>query len=309
MVIPVLVIGWRCSEQEQSSQKISLNSSEENRIAFGKKLFFDKRLSGNNTISCASCHRPELAFTDGLPKSRGVNGATAMRNAPSLLNAAFFKRYMYDGEIKTLEEQALVPIQDHREMAGSMKQVVKKLSADPEYRLLAQSVFNRKLDAYVITRALSSYERSLISRNSRFDQYRAGVKSALTPDELAGWKLFSQKLYCTECHSGIDFTDYRTLSNGLYTDYGEDQGRYRINGLEEDRGTFKVPSLRNVALTAPYMHDGSFRNLREVIAHYARGGTDFLNKSNRIRPFRLTELEINQLELFLQSLTDTSYTY
>ncbi|MNY16761.1 Cytochrome c551 peroxidase precursor [compost metagenome] len=269
-------------------------------------MFFDKRLSQNNSISCASCHQPDKAFTDGLPKSIGVDGRVAMRNAPSLLNSAYSSAYMYDAEIKTLELQALVPIQDHLEMASSMKEVLEKLRKDPHYRKLAKSVFSRELDAFVITRALSAYERSLISRNSRFDQYRAGKKGVLSKDEVAGWKLFSEKLGCTKCHSGPDFTNYKAMSNGLYTDYGADEGRYRINGLEEERGTFKVPGLRNVSLTAPYMHDGSIQTLREVIIHYSKGGKPFPNKSKLIKPFVLTDLETSQLESFLRTLVDTS---
>ncbi|WP_430407006.1 cytochrome-c peroxidase [Fluviicola sp.] len=269
-------------------------------------LFFDKRLSKNNEVACASCHQPSKAFTDGLPKSRGAHGSIAMRNAPSLLNSAYFCSYMYDGEVKTLEQQVLVPIQDHREMGSSMKEVLQKLSKDSNYKRLAKQIFQRELDAYVVTRALSTYERSLISQNSRFDQYRAGVKGILNANEIAGWKLFSEKLYCTKCHSGANFTNYQVVSNGLYSDYGIDQGRYRINGLEKEKGTFKVPSLRNVSLTAPYMHDGSIQTLREVISHYSKGGSRFPNKSSIIKPFKLNNLEINQLELFLKTLIDTS---
>lgn len=311
-VLPIILVGLRCSEAAEDSSVLSKIPSRQNdpataeKIAFGKQLFFDKRLSHNNQISCASCHRPDKAFTDGLPKSIGVNGRVAMRNAPSLLNSAYSQAYMYDAEVKTLEMQALVPIQDHLEMASSMKEVLEKLRKDSDYRQLAKSVFNRELDAFVITRALSAYERSLISRNSRFDHYRSGRKDALTKNELAGWKLFSEKLYCTQCHSGPDFTNYRAMSNGLYADYGADEGRYRINGLETERGTFKVPGLRNVSLTAPYMHDGSMQTLREVILHYSKGGKPFPNKSARIKPFVLTDLEISQLESFLHTLVDTS---
>lgn len=324
----IALIGWKCSGVEekpvlekmlpdQSWQEKRLLSGVEvpfpadnpittAKIAFGKKLFFDKRLSRNNELACASCHQPQKAFTDGLPKSRGVNGQTAMRNAPSLLNSSYFKRYMYDGEVKTLEEQVLVPIQDHLEMGSSMKEVLQKLSKDSQYKQLARSIFNRELDAYVITRAISTYERSLISRNSRFDKFRAGDKQALTADERAGWILFSEKLYCMKCHSGPDFTNYSVVSNGLYSDYGTDAGRFRINGLEKERGAFKVPGLRNVSLTAPYMHDGSIRTLKEVVLHYSKGGAHFSNKSPIIKPFKLNSLEINQLELFLEALTDTS---
>lgn len=307
----VVIMLWRCSGTNQQAVFSEIPFPEDNpltaeKIAFGKRLFFDKRLSGNNELSCATCHRPEKAFTDGLPKSTGINGAIAMRNAPSLFNAAYFKSYMYDGEVKTLEQQVLVPVQDHLEMGSSMKEVLQKLSEDPSYRQLAKQVFNRKLDAYVITRALSAYERTLISRNSRFDRYRKGEKNALNRNERAGWKLFSEKLYCIKCHSGPDFTNYKVLCNGLYTDYGTDQGRYRINGLEQEKGTFKVPGLRNVSLTAPYMHDGSIRTLREVILHYSKGGEAHPNKSGLIQPFQLTDLEINQLEAFLKTLIDTS---
>lgn len=313
---------WKCSgegkpvlekklPEERLLSELEVPFPEDNpitaeKIAFGKKLFFDKRLSRNNEISCASCHQPDKAFTDGLPKSSGSNGETAMRNAPSLLNSSYFKSYMYDGEVKTLEEQVLVPIQDHLEMGSSMKEVLQKLSKDPEYRKLSKTIFNRELDAYVVTRAISTYERSLISRNSKFDQYLAGDKNALNADERAGWLLFSEKLYCTKCHSGPDFTNYSVVSNGLYSDYGSDAGRFRINGLEKERGAFKVPSLRNISLTAPYMHDGSIQTLKEVILHYSKGGAHFPNKSPFIKPFQLNGLEINQLESFFRALIDTS---
>lgn len=310
----ILSIGWKCSRPMEKPIVSGIPFPKDNpitaeKIAFGKRLFFDKRLSKNNDLSCATCHRPDKAFTDGLTKSIGTNGSAAMRNAPSLLNAAYAKSYMYDGEVKTLELQVLVPIQDHLEMGSSMKEVLQKLSKDPEYKRLARTVFNRELDAYVITRAISTYERTLISRNSRFDKYQKGEKHVLNSNEIAGWKLFSEKLYCIKCHSGKDFTNYSVVSNGLYKDYGSDQGRYRINGLEKEKGTFKIPSLRNVSLTAPYMHDGSIRTLKEVILHYSKGGVAHSNKSAIIKPFHLSELEISQLESFLLTLIDTSGVY
>lgn len=313
----ILSVGWKCSApvekpaQVERLLSVGVPFPEDNpitaaKIAFGKRLFFDKRLSKNNELSCATCHQPDKAFTDGLTRSSGTNGSIAMRNAPSLFNAAYSKSYMYDGEVKTLELQVLVPIQDHLEMGSSMKEVLQKLSKDPEYRRLARAIFDRELDAYVITRSISTYERTLISRNSRFDRYKKGEKHVLSSDEIAGWKLFSEKLYCIKCHSGPDFTNYRVVSNGLYKDYGSDQGRFRINGLEKEKGTFKIPSLRNVSLTAPYMHDGSISTLKEVILHYSAGGAEHPNKSPFIKSFHLTDLEINQLESFLKTLVDTS---
>ncbi len=310
----ILSIGWKCSGPVEKPIVSGIPFPKENPItaekaAFGKRLFFDKRLSKNNDLSCATCHRPDKAFTDGRTKSIGTNGSTAMRNAPSLLNAAYSKSYMYDGEVKTLEQQVLVPIQDHLEMGSSMKEVLQKLSNDQEYKRLARKIFDRELDAYVLTRAISTYERTLISRNSRFDTYRKGEEQALNADELAGWKLFSEKLYCIKCHSGPDFTNYSVVSNGLYKDYGSDQGRYRINGLEKEKGAFKIPSLRNVSLTAPYMHDGSLKTLKEVILHYSSGGAAHSNKSEIIKPFKLNNLETSQLESFLKTLVDTSGVY
>nr|WP_294858364.1 cytochrome c peroxidase [uncultured Fluviicola sp.] len=307
-----ILIGTMCTVKNRETLVLGKipfpddNPDSPEKKAFGKLLFFDKRLSKNNEVSCASCHQPQKAFTDGLSKSRGAGRRIAMRNSPSLLNSAYFKSYMYDGEVKTLEQQVLVPIQDHLEMGSSMKEVLQKLSKDSNYKHLAKSVFDRELDAYVITRALSTYERSLISQNSKFDQYKSGANGILNANEIAGWKLFSEKLYCTKCHSGANFTNYQVVSNGLYPDYGTDQGRYRINGLEKEKGAFKIPSLRNVSLTAPYMHDGSLKTLKEVILHYSKGGAQFPNKSVIIKPFKLSDLEINQLELFLKTLVDTS---
>lgn len=280
------------------------NPQNKEKIAFGKKLFFDTRLSKDNSISCATCHKPELAFTDGLPKSAGINGHIAMRNAPSLLNSAYFKRYMFDGEVKTLELQVLVPIADTNEMGSSMREVVEKLSKDTWYQQQAQKVFNRQLDPFVITRALSAYQRSILSVNSRFDAFYQGDTTALSSSERRGWKLFSEKLYCSKCHPAPHFTTYLNANNGLYRDYVTDQGRYRISGLEQERGFFKIPSLRNSAITAPYMHDGSIKTLREVLLHYASGGKKHPNQSKQIQPFRLSNRELDDLEHFLESLTE-----
>lgn len=283
------------------------NPQTAEKIAFGKELFFDKRLSKNNEISCASCHKPELAFTDGLSKSKGVTGHVSMRNAPSLLNSAYFKRYMYDGEIKTLELQVLVPISDTNEMGSSMREVVEKLAKDLNYQKKAKRIFGRKIDPFVITRALSAYQRSLLSVNSRFDAFIQGDKAALNESERRGWKLFSEKLYCTKCHPAPHFTTYLTANNGLYENEQFDEGRYRITGLEEDRGHFKIPSLRNVALTAPYMHDGSMESLKEVLLHYNSGGKPHKNKSSIIQQMNVSKADLVDLENFLNSLSNLNF--
>lgn len=284
------------------------NPTTAEKIALGRTLFFDKRLSRDNSISCATCHKPGLAFTDGLAKSTGIDGRKTDRNSPSLLNAGYLPTVMFDAHLETLEKQTIVPIQEHVEMDMNMKELLVRLQAIPEYAEAAKSIFNREFDAWVLTRSISAFQRSLISDNSRFDQYYyQDKKMALTKAEKRGWLLFSEKLYCIECHSPPHFTNYQAISNGLYEDYGEDQGRFRINADSSDMGKFKVPSLRNSELTYPYMHDGTFESLEDVIDHYASGGKNHVNKDKRIVPFVITSEEKSDLVLFLESLTDTSF--
>lgn len=277
------------------------------KIELGKQLFFDKRLSKDNTIACVDCHRPELAFTDGRALSRGVEGVAAQRNAPTLLNAAWLQTVMFDGELKTLEMQVIVPIQEHSEMNSDMLALIKELRAVPEYQEAAKRIFNRDFDPWVLTRSIAAYERTLISQDSPYDKFRAGKKSALTASQKRGYELFANRLYCTECHPAPHFTTYKTECNGLYPDYGQDNGRFRVSGKEADKGRFKVPTLRNIALTAPYMHDGSLVSLDEVLGHYERGGQGHVNQSEVIKKFTLTQEERTDLKNFLNSLTDTTY--
>lgn len=283
------------------------NPLSADKIELGRRLFFDKRLSDDNSISCASCHFPEKAFTDGKRLSDGVRGGKTMRNAPSLLNSAYLPRLMYDGQITSLELQMLVPLQDHAEMASDMRLLILELQSDPTYVAAAKRIFNRPFDAFVLTRAIAAYERSLIAQNSPFDRYWNGDRNALTASQKRGWKVFRDKLYCTECHVPPHFTDYSNQCNGLYKDYGSDQGRYRIDWKESEKGVFKTPSLRNSELTAPYMHDGSKKSLTEVIRHYGKGGEGHVNQSTIIRPFVLSAREEKDLINFFKSLTDTSY--
>lgn len=284
------------------------NPTTEEKIELGRKLFFDTRLSRDNTISCATCHKPGKAFTDQLPVSVGIDGRKTDRNSPSLLNAVYLPTVMFDAHLETLEKQVIVPIQEHVEMDMNMKELIARLQAIPEYAEAAKSIFNREFDAWVLTRSISAFQRSLISDNSRFDQfYYQDKKMALTKAEKRGWLLFSEKLYCIECHAPPHFTNFQPINNGLYEDYGKDQGRFRINSDSSDMGKFKVPSLRNVEITYPYMHNGSVESLEDVIDHYMSGGKNHVNKDKRIVPFSLTSEEKSDLVLFLESLTDTSF--
>ncbi len=283
------------------------NPSTPEKVALGKKLFFDKRLSLDGTVSCASCHDPHKAFSDQLTTSVGIKGQRTERNAPSILNSGFLKTVMFDAHLKTLELQVIVPLQEPTEMGHNMKKLIPQLRAIPEYQAAAQKIFQRDFDAFVLTRAIGAFERSLVSMNSRFDQFQAGNKKALNKDEQAGWKLFSEKLYCIKCHPAPYFTTFEAANNGLYLDFGKDKGRFRINLDSSDIGKFKIPSLRNSELTFPYMHDGSIENLENVIAHYSQGGKKHPLQSSTIVPFDLNPKEQKQLTLFLKALTDTSY--
>ena len=284
------------------------NENSAEKIALGKEFFFDKRLSLDESISCAVCHKPGLAFTDGLKVSDGILGRKSNRNSPSLLNAAYFPKLMFDGELSTLEMQSIVPIQEHNEMGMDMKELILRLKAVPEYQEAAKKVFNREMDVWVLTRSLAAYQRSLISDNSPFDQYYYGKKDmAISASAKRGWKLFSEKLYCTACHPAPHFTTYKVENNGLYADYGADNGRFRINNDSTEMGKFKIPSLRNIQITDPYMHDGSMSSLSEVLDHYSRGGNQHVNQHPVIKPFQLTKKEKKDLINFLYSLTDMSF--
>ena len=277
------------------------------RIELGKRLFFDPGLSLDSTVSCASCHAPAKYFTDGLSRSKGINGLEVDRNAPSLYNVAYHPYFLREGGVPTLEMQVLVPIQEHREFNYNILDLSYRLRKDSHYVALADSAYNREIDPFVITRAISAFERTLISGNSPFDRFfYQGVSDAVSRDVKKGYKLFiSERLKCVECHSGFNFTNYEITNNGLYLKY-KDPGKARVTNQPEDSACFKVPSLRNVSVTAPYMHDGSLKTLDAVIRHYESGGANHPNKSKLIKGFDLTNIEREQLKAFLNALTDDS---
>ncbi|MNU25722.1 Cytochrome c551 peroxidase precursor [compost metagenome] len=284
------------------------NTFTMSRWQLGKRLFYDKTLSVNNTISCGSCHKASLAFSDSVALSNGVNEAAGTSNAPTLANVGYHTSYTRAGGVPTLEMQVLVPIQEHNEFNTSILDIAQKLSADGAYQSLAQEAYGRNIDPYVITRALACFERSLISGDSRFDQYYyQGKSNALSAEELQGMQLFfSERTNCSGCHSDFNFTNYRFENNGLYQQYS-DSGRMRFTHLESDRARFKVPTLRNIAFTAPYMHDGSISSLEAVIEHYNSGGSAHPNKSTLIRPLQLSPQEKASLVAFLKSLSDYTF--
>ncbi len=281
------------------------NEITELRVQLGRKLFFEKRLSIDQTIACNTCHNPKLAFADNQSITPGVGGRLGTRNAPTLTNVGFNPTYLFDGFLETLEKQAIVPIEEHAEMAFNIIEVMKRLQKDPDYVELAKKAYDRDLDPYVITRALGTFQRTLVSCTSPYDLSKK-KKYKMTKSEKRGKDLFFNQLYCTKCHNGFNFTDFSTQNNGLYEVYA-DSGRMRVTKLEVDRDLFKIPTLRNIALTVPYMHDGSLKSLEEVIRHYESGGKNNPHKNPIIQPFTLSDAERNDLIAFLKTLTDERF--
>jgi cytochrome c peroxidase len=278
------------------------------RIELGKRLFFDTRLSRDLTVSCGSCHLQEIAFTDGLALSQGIEGRIGPRNAPTLTNVVYNERFFMDGGVPSLELQVLAPIHDENEMDFAILEVLERLQEDANLSKLSLAAYGRKLDTYVLTRAIASFERTIISGNSPYDQYQfGGDEDALTSAEIRGKDLFfSDETNCGTCHTGFNLTDNDYHNIGLYVEY-EDPGRWRITNDDADHGKFKVPTLRNVALTAPYMHDGSIGTLEEVIDFFAEGGVGHANQSELVAPMALSEQDKEDLVAFLESLTDQEF--
>ncbi|MGH1434884.1 MAG: cytochrome-c peroxidase [Lewinella sp.] len=282
------------------------NEFTEQRWKLGKHLFFDPIMSVDSSISCASCHQPELAFSDDIDFSLGVDQRLGTRNSPSLANVAYHPYLTREGGVPTLEMQVLVPIQEHNEFDFNIVLLAERLQADSMYVQMALNAYDRQPDPFVITRALACFERSLLSGNSLYDQHNRGEVS-LSPPALRGKELFfSERIQCSNCHGGFNFTNYDFANNGLYTNYS-DEGRFRLTGEDQDRAVFKVPSLRNIELSAPYMHDGSLSTLEAVIAHYNSGGKEHTNKSPFLQPLLLNSQEKEDLVAFLKSLTDYSF--
>ena len=283
------------------------NPLTRSKIALGKKLFFDKIISPDGSLSCGSCHMPDHAFSEPEPLSSGVGGVPGFRNSMPLFNLAWSNHFFRDGGVNLLELAPLNAIDSHVEFNTNLQTVLNKLNQSIEYRSLFQNAFGDSATSLTFLRALSAFQLTLISGNSRYDKYINGEKNALSLSELNGKDLFfSTKTNCSHCHSGFNFTSGNFESNGMFEQYA-DTGRQRITTLTEDRGKFSVPSLRNISASGPYMHDGSIANLSIVIERYNQGGTDFFNKNPIIQPLNLTNQEKQELVAFLRSLEDSEF--
>ncbi|MEO1995807.1 MAG: cytochrome c peroxidase, partial [Planctomycetaceae bacterium] len=282
------------------------NSLTASRVALGRRLFFDPILSGDRSVACASCHLPKFAFASPDPVSLGIAGQRGTRNAPSLLNVAYVAPLFWDGRAASLEQQALLPIENPKELGAKLGSVVARLRADAGYVRDFEAAYGRPISQVTLARALASFQRVLVSGNSPVDRFRAGDSSALTTRQRQGLWLFESKGVCWRCHSGRNFTDNRFHNTGVsWGRVPSDLGRYNVTQESSDRGGFKTPTLRNVALTAPYMHDGSLPDLKRVVEFYNRGAGPNDLRDPRIRPLHLTPQEVEQLVAFLGALTGT----
>lgn len=277
------------------------NPMTEEKIELGKQLYFDKRLSKDNTISCASCHDPKKGWSNGEPVATGIGGQKGGRSSPTILNAAYYRFQFWDGRSGSLEEQALGPIQNPIEMGETLENVEKKLNAIPGYKEQFQKVFGTDVTSENIAKAIASFERTILSGNAPYDKYEAGDKDALSESAERGMKLFFGKANCSACHAGPNFTDNAFHNIGVGMDAEEpDTGRVAISKLGGDTGSFKTPGLRDIAQSAPYMHDGSLKTLEAVVEHYDKGGipNEFLDEE--LFPLELTDEEKKDLVTFLK---------
>lgn len=244
------------------------NPTNPAKVELGKTLFFDPRLSGDNQMSCASCHLPEKAYADGLTVSPGAGGQPLQRNTPSCLNVGFLEALFWDGRAADLEAQALGPLQSVVEMNQDLEELERELAEVPFYRTAFQQVFGTAPNRDGVAKALAAFQRTLISEPSAFDRYLMGDKQALTAEEKRGLELFQGDAGCVECHHGPLLSDGKYYRLGLAS---RDEGRAAVTGKRDDRFRIRTPSLRNVAETGPYMHDGSMDTLEEVVTFYFRG--------------------------------------
>jgi cytochrome c peroxidase len=251
------------------------------KVALGRRLFFDRRLSRDGSLSCATCHQPRRAFSDARPVAVGFQRRVGRRNAPALINRGYGRAFFWDGRVRTLEEQVVRPIADPNELGFSPAEAAARVGITPNE----------------LAFALASYVRSILSGNSRFDRFVNGERRALSAEEQRGLQVFRGKGNCTACHVGPNFTDERTHNTGVAWRTGE------LLDAGAGDGAFKTPTLREIARTAPYMHDGTLRTLPEVVDFYDRGGHTNPHLDDEIRPLRLTRDEKRALVAFLKTLS------
>lgn len=314
------------------------NPTTREKIELGKLLYFDPRLSGDGSTSCATCHDPNHGWAKKRVMSPAYPGTAHFRHSPTVLNVAYNTLMFWDGRVRTLEEQAMGPIKSPFEMNMNYDLLEERLKQVPKYREMFKKAFPEDEDPITIqniAKAIAAFERTIVCNDSPFDLYMRGDKDAMDEMQVRGMKLFIGKAGCVQCHNGPNFTDNKFHVTGVPKHRVEDEalvratrnfvlrqngfknpdeidrdlGRFFITKREEDKGAFKTPSLRNVALTPPYMHNGVFKNLREVVEFYDRGGGDVPNKDPLLKSLNLTEEEKGALVAFLEALTCNTVPY
>jgi len=274
------------------------------RAELGKILFFDGRLSANGIVSCAFCHQPDHGFAGSTSLSKGVTGKSGVRHVPTLINRAWGKSQFWDGRAPTLESQVIFPVTDSDEMGMTAESVVQRISGIKGYAPLFAAAFgDNTINFERIAKAIATFQRTIVAGNSPYDRYLAGEKSVLTKQQKAGLDFFNKKGECAECHSGPNFTNEKFANLGIGMDQARpDPGRGALTKKRGDFGKFKVPTLRDLARRAPYMHDGSIKTLGEVLDIYAKGGLPNPHLDTRLIPFYMDKQTKQNLLAFLDSL-------
>ncbi len=281
------------------------------RVELGKKLFFDTRLSGDGNMSCASCHSPMYGWSDGLPTGRGSKSMVLDRASPTVLNTAYNGIQMWDGRKKSLEDQAMGPMEAAAEMNMDTARLFGWLNGHEGYRALFAAAYpGEPIDATTLSKAIASFERTVVSNGSPFDRWIAGEAGAMNADEVKGFAVFidPNKGNCAACHSGPNFTDnsFHNLGLASYGKENPDLGRYAQKPVTSMKGAFKTPTVRDAARTAPYFHDGSSRTLEDLVDFYAKGGVVKTNRSASMKELSLSAAEKGQLVAFVKALTSPS---
>ena len=281
------------------------NPATPGKVQLGQRLFRERLLSRDRSIACVDCHQPKRAFADGRAKAVGVYGRQGPRSVPTLINRAWGESFFWDGRTSTLEEQVVLPIQAETEMDLTLDEAVLRLRQKRRYRNAFAAVFDREPNPDDLAQALAAYVRTILAGDSPYDRYLFGKPDALSARELAGLRLFQGEANCSVCHSGPMFSDERFHNTGIAWQDGKylDEGRAFVTEQQQDRGKFKTPTLREVARTGPYMHDGSLATLEDVVNFYANGGRKNPYLDSALRPLTLTDDDKDALAAFLRSLT------
>ncbi|HXB68616.1 MAG TPA: cytochrome c peroxidase [Candidatus Acidoferrales bacterium] len=308
-----LILGWAADSDAPPKVPLGLpafewpkdNQYSAAKVELGRYLYFDRRLSVDDSVSCSSCHQPEHGFTDGAPVSTGIKAQKGGRSAPTVINRAYSLAQFWDGRAASLEEQAKGPMANPIEMGNSHAALAQKLSSIAGYRALFAKAFgSEEVTIDKTAKAIACFERTVLSGNAPYDRYKRGDKRAMTPEQVRGMSVFIDKAKCDACHEGANFTLNAYANLGVGADAPEpDVGRYAVTKDPRDWGVFKTPTLREIEHTAPYMHDGSLQTLEDVVAFYDKGGIKNKNLDEKIKPLHLTDQNKKDLVAFLRALS------